>query len=154
MILHFLISDEQINLVLALLGEAAPPVFGTLPDFGWHLAMPALGLGGLLHCTLPLEKAKYRDPCWSWEPKALGAQPSGVRDTQAGRHLGKEQRMILSGPTYIRLEGPFPDSTLWGNAELGDNNQIAVALVILMKELNFCGGLGWPLVVCIEKSFT
>ena len=38
--------------------------------------------------------------------------------------------MILSGPMRIRLEGPFPGSTLCGNAELGDNNQVQVALDI------------------------
>ena len=40
--------------------------------------------------------------------------------------------MILSGPTRIWLEGPFPDSTLRGNAELGDNNQVQVALVVYL----------------------
>ena len=59
--------------------------------------------------------------------KALGTLPSGVRDTRA------VQRMILSGPTTIWLEGPFPDSTLRGNAELGDNNQVADALVIYLS---------------------
>ena len=29
-----------------------------------------------------------------------------------------------------RTDGRFPDSTLRGNAELGDNNQVQVALVI------------------------
>ena len=29
-------------------------------------------------------------------------------------------------------EGDFPDSTLRGNAEFGDNNQVAVALVIYL----------------------
>ena len=61
--------------------------------------------------------------------KPLGAQPSGVRDTRAMLHLGKEQRKILSGPTRIGLEGPFPDSTRRGDAEAWDNNQIQVALV-------------------------
>ena len=55
---------------------------------------------------------------------------SGVRDTQAGHHLDKEPRMNLSGRKRIRLEGPFPCSTLCGNAELGDNNQVQVALVL------------------------
>ena len=62
----------------------------------------------------------------------LGARPSGVRDTRAMHHLDEEQRKILSGPTRIRLEGPFPDSTLCGNEELGDNNQVEVALVIYL----------------------
>ena len=38
--------------------------------------------------------------------------------------------MILRGPTWIWLDGPFPDSTLRGNAELGNINQVEVALVI------------------------
>ena len=54
----------------------------------------------------------------------LGAQLTGVWDTRAGHHLDEEQRMILSGPTRIRAQEPFPD------AELGDNNQVQVALVI------------------------
>ena len=33
--------------------------------------------------------------------------------------------MILRGPTWIRLEGPFPDLILMGN------DQIAVALVLI-----------------------
>ena len=33
---------------------------------------------------------------------------------------------------HRQLHDKFPDSTLHGNAELGDNNQVAVALVIYL----------------------
>ena len=65
--------------------------------------------------------------------KPLGAQPSGVRDSRAMLHLGEDQRKILSGPTRIRLEGPFLDSTLRGVAEQGDNKQVQVALVLYLS---------------------
>ena len=42
--------------------------------------------------------------------------------------------MILSGPTRIRLKGPFPDSTLRSNGELRDNNQVQVALVLYLLD--------------------
>ena len=58
-------------------------------------------------------------------------------DTQSGLHLGEGQRMILSGPTWIWLKGPFCDSTLRGSDKLGDNNQVAVELVFLKKALSF-----------------
>ena len=53
-------------------------------------------------------------------------------------HLNEEQRMILSGSTRIRLEGPFPDSTLHGDAQQGDNNQVQVALVLYLTVRERC----------------
>ena len=88
----------------------------------------------LLHCTLPLSKRLNTAILARVEvlrTKPLGAQPSGVRDTWAMLHLGEEQRKILSGPTRIRLEGPFPDSTRHGDAEAWNNSQVQVALVFI-----------------------
>ena len=94
-------------------------------------AGPRSGLK-LLHCTLPLSKRLSTAILAGVEvlrTKPLGARPSGVRDTRTMHHLDEEQRKILSGPTKIRLEGPFPDSTLRDNEELGDNKQVQVCLL-------------------------
>ena len=39
-----------------------------------------------------------------------------------------------------KIDGCFPDSTFRGNAELGDNNQIQVALVIYLCSQGKIGG--------------
>ena len=86
-----------------------------------------------MHCTLPLSKKRNTTILAGVEVLRIeGALGTTLRRSghSSGHHLGKGQRMVLSGPTRIRLEGPFSDSTLRGNVELGDNNQVEVALVM------------------------
>ena len=136
MILHFLIFGEQSTWSWHFgrsraSGEGRGDFTGLWATFGD--ADPGSGLN-LLHCTLPLSKRLNTAILAGVEvlrTESLGAQPSGVRDTRAMHHLGEEQRKILSGPTRIRLEGPFPDSTRRGDVEAGNNNQIQVALVFI-----------------------
>ena len=68
-ILPFLMSEIQISLVLALCGHSKPPVVGHRDVTGFCEALgDAAILSRLtvaLHLT-SLEKAKYRDPCWSY----------------------------------------------------------------------------------------
>ena len=61
-------SDKQINLVLALWGEAELPFLGNRDVTGIRATLGYAGPWSKLTVTfyhISLEKSKYSDPCWS-----------------------------------------------------------------------------------------
>ena len=112
----------------------------------------------MLQCYVyNLAKNTLEYQAWSWTRSWAFFRRMEPGSKYAGNELGAR---LVSDTKQTRLN--MLNFTSWSKQAVAAGTNISLAIVsfplvlvlLLMKELNFCEGLGWPLVVCIEKSST